>query len=220
MTEWKVTVDVEADRASFISFVEEVARPLRQALIAAYGAQKGAEVTADALAYAWEHWDRLAGMDNPAGYVYRVGQSAARRGVFRRSPVLSPPPPPGEGDWFEPDDVIFSDIWTSYRLTAYLPQYVAAQHKPGTGVADQDERRLIEVEFFDPRTTQSRRIEILDRFKARGVIVNRNPTYGLPTYRLAADHPEMITILKEDPKYFELLFDEGDWAIFRRKPAR
>jgi RNA polymerase sigma factor (sigma-70 family) len=35
-------------------------------------------VTADSLAYAWEHWDRVRQMANPAGYLFRVGQSKAR----------------------------------------------------------------------------------------------------------------------------------------------
>jgi len=38
-------------------------------------------VTAEALAYAWENWDRLSSMKNPVGYLYRVGQSRARRGI-------------------------------------------------------------------------------------------------------------------------------------------
>jgi DNA-directed RNA polymerase specialized sigma24 family protein len=33
---------------------------------------------AEAMAWAWEHRDRLAGMTNPAGYLYRVGQSRSR----------------------------------------------------------------------------------------------------------------------------------------------
>jgi RNA polymerase sigma factor (sigma-70 family) len=52
---------------------------LRRALTARYGLAVGAEVCADAMAYAWEHRDRLAAMANPVGYLYRVGQTAARR---------------------------------------------------------------------------------------------------------------------------------------------
>jgi DNA-directed RNA polymerase specialized sigma24 family protein len=35
--------------------------------------------TGDVFAYAWEHWEALSGKDNAAGYLFRVGQSAARR---------------------------------------------------------------------------------------------------------------------------------------------
>jgi hypothetical protein len=117
------------------------------------------------------------------------------------------------GGWFEPDAVLFSDIWTSYRLTAYLPQYVAAQAKPGTGVADQDQRRFREMEFFAAATPVERMARILDRCGAAGVIVNRNSAYNL--LGLPMGHPEAIGKLKSDPARFELLSDEGDWAIFR-----
>lgn len=93
---------VSADAASFTSFVEGVGRPLRQALIAAYGPNVGAEVTAEAFAYAWEHWERISVMQNPAGYLYRVGQSKARRGIFRKTPHFDPPRLPDGSHWFEP----------------------------------------------------------------------------------------------------------------------
>lgn len=102
MTVWRVTVTISADEAEFTSFVVNIGQPLRQALIAAYGPDVGAEVTAEALAYAWEHWDRISGMANPAGYLYRVGQTKARRGVFRRPPPLELPSLSQSHDWFEP----------------------------------------------------------------------------------------------------------------------
>jgi RNA polymerase sigma-70 factor (ECF subfamily) len=71
----------------FEHWVEQRAAGLRAALVAAYGIDVGVEATADALAYGFQHWDRVGAMDNPAGYLYRVGQSAARR-QFRRPPLL------------------------------------------------------------------------------------------------------------------------------------
>lgn len=73
----------------FAEFVRDVEPRLSYALAAAYGVEVGKECTADALAYAWEHWDRLHDMDNPAGYLYRVGQTAARK--YRRRGPLFPP---------------------------------------------------------------------------------------------------------------------------------
>lgn len=64
---------------TFEEFVTTVGRQVRAGLVAANGAQAGAEATADAMAYAWEHWDRVREMANPAGYLYRVGQTAARK---------------------------------------------------------------------------------------------------------------------------------------------
>ena len=43
---------------------------------------------AEALAYAWEHWSEVKAMENPVGYLYRVGQSRSRP---RRSPRLPRP---------------------------------------------------------------------------------------------------------------------------------
>lgn len=102
MTVWKVTVTISADTAEFTSFIEDIGRPLRQALIAAYGPQIGAEVTAEALAYAWEHWSRISAMKNPAGYLYRVGQTQARRGIFRKPPPFESPVFTQPSEWYEP----------------------------------------------------------------------------------------------------------------------
>lgn len=52
------------------------------ALVATHGHEIGREATAEALAWAWEHWDRITVLDNPVGYLYRVGQTQAQR--FRR----------------------------------------------------------------------------------------------------------------------------------------
>ncbi len=122
-----------------------------------------------------------------------------------------------DAGWFEDDAIIFSDVWTSYRLTAHLPQFVAVQHKPGTGVPDQDQRRLLESEFFEPGTPVERMREILDHFSADGVIVNRNPTYDI--YGYVCGRPEAAGKLKRDSRHFELLFDKGDWVILRYKAA-
>jgi DNA-directed RNA polymerase specialized sigma24 family protein len=43
------------------------------------------EATAVALEYAWEHWDRMTEVANPAGYLYRLGLRRSRR--FRSSVV-------------------------------------------------------------------------------------------------------------------------------------
>lgn len=71
---------------------------LRRALFAALGAQRGRDATAEALAWAWEHWSRVIELKNPTGYLFRVGQSRSRsrrwRAVHGRSewsePVVEP----------------------------------------------------------------------------------------------------------------------------------
>jgi RNA polymerase sigma-70 factor (ECF subfamily) len=73
----------------FAEFVRTVEPKLAYALAMAYGPETGREATCDALAYAWENWVRVSAMENPAGYLYRVGQSSARR--YRRRFVQLPP---------------------------------------------------------------------------------------------------------------------------------
>lgn len=67
----------QADRtAVFTEFVELTEPRLRRALVASYGPAVGREAAVDALSWAWEHWERIDGMQNPVGYLYRVGQTA------------------------------------------------------------------------------------------------------------------------------------------------
>ena len=67
--------DVETQ---FTEFVLEHEPRLRRAFVAAYGSHRGREATAEALAFAWEYWDRLSTVENVNGYLFRVGQSRTR----------------------------------------------------------------------------------------------------------------------------------------------
>lgn len=79
---------MDGDRQEFTRFVKEAEPRLSHALAAAYGPEIGAEATADALAWGWEHWKRVRKMRNGTGYLYRVGQTKARR--YLRPAVLFP----------------------------------------------------------------------------------------------------------------------------------
>ncbi|MCU1358926.1 MAG: putative polymerase subfamily sigma factor [Ilumatobacteraceae bacterium] len=72
-------VNTAATSTAFAEFVQSSEPRLRRALVATYGPVIGRDATVDSLSWAWEHWDRLAPMDNPVGYLYRVGQTAAGR---------------------------------------------------------------------------------------------------------------------------------------------
>jgi RNA polymerase sigma-70 factor (ECF subfamily) len=74
------------ERLEFHSFVRGIEPRLLRALVAHYGPVVGREATVDALSWAWENWARLADVHNKLGYLYRVGQSAARRYVSRPLP--------------------------------------------------------------------------------------------------------------------------------------
>ena len=85
---------------TFEEFAAEHGPRIRAALVAAYGPEAGLDAASEALAYGWEEWSRVGAMDNPAGYLFRVGQSAARR--LTRVPKRLPAPPASELREFEP----------------------------------------------------------------------------------------------------------------------
>jgi len=74
-----MSFDHSRPHSDFDRFVATAEQRLRRALVASYGPVIGRDATVDALSWAWEHWDRLKGMDNPVGYLYRVGQTASAR---------------------------------------------------------------------------------------------------------------------------------------------
>jgi RNA polymerase sigma factor (sigma-70 family) len=85
----------------FTAFVMNTEPKLRLALCANFGKELGTEATAEALAFAWEHWDRVTDADNPAGYLYGVGRNIARKRTVRRNPVF-PDIPDDHAPWIEP----------------------------------------------------------------------------------------------------------------------
>lgn len=76
--------DVELDaapevRAAAAAVLERVGPLVRRALVARYGTDVGGDAAADAIAWGWEHGHAITTMANPGGYLYRVGQTSARR---------------------------------------------------------------------------------------------------------------------------------------------
>lgn len=71
--------DAPTTTHAFEAFLAHAHPRLERALVARYGVDVGAEAVAAAVAYAWGNWRRVAGLGNPIGYLYRVGQSEARR---------------------------------------------------------------------------------------------------------------------------------------------
>lgn len=85
---------------SFEDFAAGHQLPLKRALVAAVGVEAGLEAAAEALVYGWEHWDRVAQMENPGGYLYRVGLSRSRSRP--QTPVDLPRFDEAEMPWVEP----------------------------------------------------------------------------------------------------------------------
>jgi DNA-directed RNA polymerase specialized sigma24 family protein len=77
------------DEGSFAALFEVVEPRLRRALVAWYGPIVGKDAAAEALSWAWEHRDRLDGLGDIGGYLFRVGQSAAKRDMHWRRPIES-----------------------------------------------------------------------------------------------------------------------------------
>jgi len=67
----------ETKAGSFVEFVTTTEVRLRVALSAAHGPERGREAAAEALAYGWEHWERIYTMDNPAGWLALVAAVGA-----------------------------------------------------------------------------------------------------------------------------------------------
>jgi DNA-directed RNA polymerase specialized sigma24 family protein len=87
---------------AFTEFARAAEPRLRLALGAAFGFDLAQEATADAMAFAWEHWDRVMKSDNPVGYVFGVGRNRARRSLSRHRAPSLPPVSTSEIPWVEP----------------------------------------------------------------------------------------------------------------------
>jgi len=92
---------VAAVTDEFAEFVASAEPRLRVALASAFGFDVAEDATAEALAFAWEHWDRVLASDNPVGYVFAVGRNTVRRSLRRRPPRL-PEVRSAEMPWIEP----------------------------------------------------------------------------------------------------------------------
>ena len=83
----------------FEGFVRDAEPRLRRALLGAVGTDRVEDAVGEALAYAFEHWHEVRAMQNPVGFLYRVGQSKSRRRkcvrFFRSEPAGMPDVEPG-----------------------------------------------------------------------------------------------------------------------------
>jgi RNA polymerase sigma-70 factor (ECF subfamily) len=142
---------------AFTEFLESHGSRLRHAFIARYGPDVGSDVTSDVTAYAWEHWDKVSAMDNPSGWLYRVGQSRARWYHLRRRPVLLPDPRTDQNRWVEP---------ALPRLLASLPkrQRVAVILTQAFGYTVREAAEIIGVA---PSTVQQNAQRGLARLRAQ-----------------------------------------------------
>jgi DNA-directed RNA polymerase specialized sigma24 family protein len=85
----------------FSDFVSQAEAVLRRGLVARFGADTGRTAAVDVLSWAWPRWERIAGMENPTGYLYRVAVNQTKRRLTRRTARF--PVVPYEAEpWVEP----------------------------------------------------------------------------------------------------------------------
>jgi DNA-directed RNA polymerase specialized sigma24 family protein len=110
----------EETTTGFAAFVAAHERALRQSLTAALGVEWAREATAEALAYGWEHWDRVGAMENSAGYLYRIGLHWGRKAATQRS-VVFPAAVVEQSGWVEPGlPAALAGLSEKQRLVVYL----------------------------------------------------------------------------------------------------
>ncbi len=64
-------------------FLAEARPILERALVARFGLRDGLDAAADAVEYALTNWTRVSAMENPKGYLFKVGHSKATRALRR-----------------------------------------------------------------------------------------------------------------------------------------
>jgi DNA-directed RNA polymerase specialized sigma24 family protein len=138
-------VNTSNGEAEFHGFVARAEPRLHRALVARFGWEQGREATAEALAYAWEHWSTVRRLDNPVGYLFRVGQSRSR---VRKKPILFARPD-AHDQWYEPELA---------RLLGELPsrQRVAVVLVHGYGWTTREVAELLGVRATTVQTHLSR----------------------------------------------------------------
>jgi RNA polymerase sigma-70 factor (ECF subfamily) len=129
----------------FESFVDNARVKLRKALVARYGPEVGSEAAAEAIAYAWQHWNRVSEMENAVGYLYRVAQTSVRRHHRWRRTLALPPERP-QPDFAEEHGAAGADLGLHDALARLRPdERVAVVLVHGYAWAYQEVADLLDV---------------------------------------------------------------------------
>ncbi len=135
------------DESGFDEFVGTHSRTLWRALVPLAGPDVAADAVADALAYAWGHWERISQMDNPAGYVFTMARRDAIRAARRRPPL--PLPDPVELPDVEPGLIAaLNELTEMQRQVVYLVE--------GFGWGLTDTARILDVSVSTVRNHLAR----------------------------------------------------------------
>lgn len=113
-------------------------------------------------------------------------------------------------------DTIFSDRFTSYRLTAYRDVYVVCRFKPSQSVRDQMKREEDQARFFAEKNNEGR-CQILKKYDARWVLLNLDSDYRVRDYYLG--DPWTARELEADKERFSVVKRVDNWILFRAESA-
>ena len=99
-------------------FLLKVRPSLMKAFLGSVGPERADDALSHAFAWAFENWDRLSGMDNPVGYLFRVGTT---RSTPRKAPPALPAPPDVGLPDFEPGLIpALLTLTTNQRTAVWL----------------------------------------------------------------------------------------------------
>jgi DNA-directed RNA polymerase specialized sigma24 family protein len=145
-----------ADEQTFEQFAGRYGPHLYEALIPVAGLDAAHDAASDALVYAWRHWERVRGLDNPEGYLYVMARRRATKSQpAARSPL--PMPSPTELPDVEPDLVdALGDLSEMQRQVVYLVE--------GFGWGLTDVARILDISVSTVRNHLARG---LDHLRAR-----------------------------------------------------
>lgn len=74
-----VAIDEDPGVVAFEAFVVGSRDRLARALVAHHGREIAQDALADAYAYAWANWERVRGLGNPVGYLFRMADRIGTR---------------------------------------------------------------------------------------------------------------------------------------------
>lgn len=125
---------MDTQAKEFAAFFDASERRLRLALTGAFGIDTGREAAAEALAWGWQNWGRVRGMDNPVGYLYRVGRTAALRGLSHDAASVSASVDVHPSSWdlpsFEPNLAKFlAGLSEHQRLAVWMVHGLGLSHR-------------------------------------------------------------------------------------------
>jgi DNA-directed RNA polymerase specialized sigma24 family protein len=132
----------EQSEHRFELFAKNEGERVRRALVGFYGVEVGSEAAAEAMAVAWERWADVDAMNNPAGYLFRIGQSKVRPLMRWKARRISFPGGDPAGPSTDSDALV--DLFTALRRLNPIERTVVLLVK-SYGHSYRDVARLLEI---------------------------------------------------------------------------